>query len=184
MPDTPPVVTASSTGAFPFGTAGAPFVVAAAEPFIPAPVGEEEGNARSDAWMLDMGKESEDGETKTFACAAVVGRDKDSILHGSLDEGKRARWLRGRWEGDEKADERRGMKWTTAEAAEKGQKSKNDCGGGCRKGRTTSESVSSAEDVPGSRLFGGPMRSFYGQGAVGGILGVVAFNDWDEVLKK
>jgi hypothetical protein len=74
-----------------------PFVVAAAAPFIPAPVEEEEGNARSDVWsILDMGKESEDGETKTLACTAVVGRDKDSILHGSLHEGKGARLLRGR----------------------------------------------------------------------------------------
>jgi hypothetical protein len=95
MPDTPPVVTASLSGAFPFVMAAVPFVVAG--PFIPAPVEEEEGNARSDVWsILDMGKESEDGETKTLACAAVVGRDKDSILHGSLDEGKGARLLRGR----------------------------------------------------------------------------------------
>jgi hypothetical protein len=51
----------------------APFVVgaaaAAAVPFIPAPVEEEDvGKARSDVWSAwDMGKESEDGETKALA---------------------------------------------------------------------------------------------------------------------
>jgi hypothetical protein len=95
MPDTPPVVTASLSGAFPFVMVVVPFVVAAAVPFISTPFVDEGGNARSDVWsMLDMGKESEDGETKTFACAAVMGRDKDSMLLGSLDEGKGARLLR------------------------------------------------------------------------------------------
>jgi hypothetical protein len=73
MPDTPPVVTASLSGTFPLVMVVAPFVVgaaaAAAVPFIPAPVEEEDvGKARSDVWSAwDMGKESEDGETKALA---------------------------------------------------------------------------------------------------------------------
>jgi len=81
MPDTPPVVTASLSGAFPFVVAAVPFVVAVAAPFIPAPVEEEGGKARSDVWSAwDMGKERDEGETKTLAWAAVVGRVRDSII--------------------------------------------------------------------------------------------------------
>jgi len=52
MPDTPPVVTASLSGAFPFVVVAVPFVVAAAAavPFIPAPLEEEGGKARSEVW--------------------------------------------------------------------------------------------------------------------------------------
>jgi hypothetical protein len=124
MPDTPPVVTASLSGTFPFVMVAAPFVVgattAAAAPFIPAPVEEEVGRARSDVWSAwDMGKESEDGETNALAWAAVVGRVRDSMMAtismlGTLLD---KRLWRGR--GNE-ADERRGLKWTTAEAAGNG----------------------------------------------------------------
>jgi hypothetical protein len=58
------------------------------------------------------------------------------------------------------------MKWTTAETAEKGGKSKNDSreeAATAEKGRTTSESVSFAEDVPDSGRLGGPIPSFYGK---------------------
>jgi len=80
MPDTPPVVTVSLSGAFPFVVVAVPFVVAAAVPFIPAPLEEEGGKARSEVWSAwDIGNESEEGETNTLAWAAVVGRVSDSI---------------------------------------------------------------------------------------------------------
>ena len=107
MPDTPPVVTASLSGTFPFVRGVAPFAVAAvatAVPFIPAPAEEEKGGrARSDVWSVwDMGKEREDGETKALAWAAVVGRVKDSMittismLQSPLDEGEGRRNVKGR----------------------------------------------------------------------------------------
>lgn len=68
------------------------------------------------------------------------------------------------------------------------REAKNDRGeeaAPAEKGRTTSESVSSAEDVPDSRLFGGPISSFYGKGAVGWIHWLVASDDlMPAVLKK
>jgi hypothetical protein len=81
MPDTPPVVTGSLSGTFPFIIKAVPVVIAAAVPFIPAPVEEEGGKARSAVWSAwDMGKERDEVETKTLAWAAVVGRVKDSMI--------------------------------------------------------------------------------------------------------
>ena len=87
MPDTPPVVTAS------FSTvATLPAPVPLTVPFIPEPLVlplvRGVGKARADVWSWDIGKESEEGEIKTLAWAAVVGRVNDSILEraGKIDD--------------------------------------------------------------------------------------------------
>jgi hypothetical protein len=129
MPDTPPVVTASLSGTFPFVMVVAPFVIGAAAagtvPFIPAPVEEEVGRARSEVWSAwDMGKESEEGETKALAWAAVVGRVRDSMM-ATISMLQRSLDRRGRRKA---ASERRGLKWATVEVAGTGGcgRSKND----------------------------------------------------------
>jgi len=78
MPDTPPVVTDSFCSSTPF--AMDPLAVAAPTvPFIPTPFGCE-GSERSEDSMRDIGKESDVGDTKALACAAVVGNARDSML--------------------------------------------------------------------------------------------------------
>jgi hypothetical protein len=79
MPDTPPVVTVS----FCDSNAVFPFVTATAVPFGVAPFVNRAGRLRSEVCSTDMGYEREEGEMKTLACAAVVGRDNDSMFKGT-----------------------------------------------------------------------------------------------------
>ena len=76
MPDTLPVVTVS----FCDSSAVLPFVTATAFPFEVAPFAYRAGRLRSEVCSADMGYDREEGEMKTLACAAVVGRVNDSIF--------------------------------------------------------------------------------------------------------
>jgi len=77
MPETPPVVTVSFCKSVVF-----PFVTATTVPFEVAPFVYRAGRLRSDVCSADMGYDRDEGEMKTLACAAVVGRLNDSMVRG------------------------------------------------------------------------------------------------------